>query len=165
LASAKIKTGAWQRAIVVAAEEAHQVTERILSRCANQPIQLRSSGIALLLEPRSVGSFARGRRSIAITKCIGRTAALEPSLAESAVLSALDPPNGMDQLCVTSSSPLDPFVQSLKPNVTRVRMPELGATSAFLSVFAGVSIRDLSDKPFASVTSDPHGACWAVTLR
>lgn len=165
LASAKIKTGAWTRAIVVAAEEAHQVTERILSRCANQPIQLRSSGIALLLEPRSVGLFARGRRSIAITKCIGRTAALEPSLAESAVLSALGPSNGLDQLCVTSSSPLDQFVQSLKPNVTQVRMPELGATSAFLSVFAGVSIRDLSDKPFASVTSDPHGSCWAVTLR
>lgn len=164
LASAKIKTGAWPRAILVAAEEAHPVTERILSRCAKKQIQLRSSGIALLLEHGSIGAFARGRRSIAITKCFGRTSALESSLAESAVLSALRPEGASQPLCVTSRSPLDQNIHSIDPNVTQVSTPELGAASAFSTIFAGISMRTLSTEPISSVSSDPHGACWAVTL-
>ena len=164
LASAKIKTGAWPRAILVAAEEAHPVTERILSRCAKKQIHLRSSGIALLLEHGSVGGFARDRRSIAITKCIGRTAALESSLAESVVLSTLRPDGASQVLCFTSRSPLDQNIHSIAPSVTQVSSTELGATSGFFNVFAGLSMRTQSTELFSSISSDPHGACWAVTL-
>lgn len=165
LASAKIKTGVWPRAILVAAEEAHPASERVLSRCTEQPIQLRSSGIALLLEHGSIGTIARGRQSLAITRCIGRTASLEPTRAESAVLSALKTQDANHRFCVTSRSPFDRNIHLLDPTVLQISTPELGATSTFFTIFAGLSARKLADTQFSSISSDPHGACWGVTLQ
>ncbi|MCE9620200.1 MAG: hypothetical protein K8R92_09860 [Planctomycetes bacterium] len=164
LASAKIRTRAWPRAIVVAAEEAHPLTERLMSLCAGEPVPLRSSGIAILIEPASAVATPRGRKTIALHRCVGRTSALNIAKAESSMREALDPRHRCGAW-FTSQSPLDRGIASSDRAATRLSIAEFGAASALASLYVGNALRSTRDEPYSILVSDPHGACWSMTAQ
>ena len=163
LAAAKITTNSWPRAIIVAAEEAHPVSERILSHCAEESMQFRSSGIAVLLEKRSNEVLPCGRSAIEIQQCIGATGKSATLEAEVALFKALKLGRACVGAHITSQSPLDRNISILDPSVMRVGSTELGCVSALTSLFVSDTLRANPQDSVVVLASDPHGACWSLS--
>lgn len=160
LAEARLRAQEWPRAIVVAAEEAHPIVERVLSRCARAPIQLRSGAIALLVERESPGEPAARTHWGSVRDIEGHTAALDAAAAASAGTRASANAASM----VTSGSPFDAPFRGFDghDSTCAVPLPEMGATTTLAVLLAHA--RDTH--PSARILSlDPHGACWNMTHR
>jgi len=149
LACARIRTGAWERAIVVAAEEASPIVERVFAQCMGASIPLASGAVACLL---SVGDA----QELAAT-VTGRSASLDPAGALRALRDALPP--GAAQW--TSASP---FNRRPAPGVATAFVPEFGAATSLASLGCV-----LSGQPAAIsaevLDCDPHGAAWALRVH
>ncbi len=162
LARAKIATGVWPRVIVVAAEEAHPVMGRLLSRCAGEPVELRSSGVAVLLEQDGNPGTSTHRKSrgeaLRLESCLGQTATRS---TQCEVTTQLD----FGANCFTTTSPFDQVTREFDSSATRLPVPELGATTALATLFTANARRASSRESFSIVTSDPHGARWSMSLR
>lgn len=148
LACARIRTGAWERAIVVAAEEASPIVERVFAQCIGEAIPLSSGAVACLL---SVGDGLEPAM-----KVTGRSLPLDPAGAMRALRDSL--PAGAAQW--TSASPFD---RRAAPRVAAAFQPEFGAATALASlgcVLSGPSGAGQS----ALLDCDPHGAAWSLRV-
>ncbi len=160
LASVRIASGEWPRAIVVAAEESHHIVRRVLSRCADADVPLRSGAVAWLLESPATG----GRQPmLTIDRVIGRSASLDPRAALGLVLSSIAAARTGDCPTVSTDSPLDRPVAESISGCQLVSLAEMGAASALAAGLIGEP--DITDDARWSISSDPHGAAWAMLLR
>jgi 3-oxoacyl-[acyl-carrier-protein] synthase II len=50
LAAARIRSGRWSRALIVAADEVHPTVATVLSRCAGRPVEPHAGAVALLVD-------------------------------------------------------------------------------------------------------------------
>ena len=148
LACARIRTGAWDRAIVVAAEEASPIVERVLAQCVGESIPLASGAVACLV---SVGDAQHP--SVAV---MGRSLPLDAAGAVRALRDAL-PPAAVQW---TSGSAFD---RRAAPGVAAVFAPEFGAATALASLGCVLSGRDAAGISHV-LDCDPHGAAWALRV-
>lgn len=174
LARARIATGEWERAIIVAAEEEHPIVARTLSRCSTREVPLRSGAIALLLERASARTAL-----CTVHDVIGRTAPLSARGSAQALASALASRLASDPLgtsfrgaAIVSASPFDdPAAEAFSEGFVgklhccrRLALPELGAATAFATMLA-TTLVDARGPDTTVIDTDPHGACWAADLR
>ena len=148
LACARIRTGAWDRAIVVAAEEANPIVERVLAQCVGESIPLASGAVACLLSTGDV------REPVMTTT--GRSMPLDPAGAMRSLRDSL--PAGGSQW--RSGSPFD---RRAAPRAAVAFVPEFGAATALASlgcVLSGASGTGKSEV----LDCDPHGAAWSLRL-
>jgi 3-oxoacyl-[acyl-carrier-protein] synthase II len=159
LAHARLTSGEWSRAIIVAAEEEHPIVARTLSRCAPRPVPLRSGAIAFLVEP-GCDSRREGRRPIfTVDRIHGRTAPFAPEQAARELFQrAAEATGGL--LATTSNAPFDDPAAGPTRNCRRLSVAEIGAATPF-----AVMLADAGGDRKLSAFTDPHGACWAATLR
>ncbi len=138
LAYARVRSGEWRRALVVAADECHPVIGAVLSPCLGADVSAGASAVAVLLE---------AGRSGGLGVIEGVTAGAQvPCPAESLAL---------------SSSACDAPWRSSRSEVRGI--PELGAATP-LALLA-TELRRRSDKPgeaFTLVAQDPGGAVWSL---
>ncbi len=184
LASARIRTGAWSRAIVVAGEETHPMVERVLSRAVGGAVELRSGAVAILLERATHDAcvdLPSTRPSLfEINQILGVTRAGAPRAAATTLCHRLREATADAHHGQTTTSPLDrPLRRSLNrtplarfchgfqpfPPLT---LAELGAATPLAALV--VSAQTDADSPPATTSrwlcsSDPHGASWAVLAR
>lgn len=154
LARARIAAGAWHRAIVVAAEEAHPIVERTLRQCTSREVQLRSGAIALLVE-RANSACSAGTSTIG--EVIGRIAPLDPQRAARLVASAIATSTRRNTRVTLSDSAFDDEVLTAFAAPSRACTAEFGAATPLASMLTAAHMSD------AWITSaDPHGACWAM---
>lgn len=148
LACARIRTGAWERAIVVAAEEASPIVERVFAQCMGASIPLASGAVACLL---SAGDAQEPTATVT-----GRSASLDPAGAMRALRDAL----AAGAVQWTSGSPFD---RRSAPGVAVAFAPEFGAATSLASL--GCVLSGQSPAVLAEVLdSDPHGAAWALRV-
>jgi 3-oxoacyl-[acyl-carrier-protein] synthase II len=166
LACARIRTGEWTRAIVVGAEEAHPIVERVLARCAGAPVPLASAAVAWLLTADDAGSAGTGAcTGMRLHAPVGRTAPLDPAGARAALPAA--PGHAW-----TSASP---FARAaVDAGARAVLAAEIGAAGALavigcaaLDVARGAGTGTEADAaaPAHVVDLDPHGAAWSVAFE
>lgn len=160
LAAAKFRTRDWTRAIVVAAEEAHPIVERVLARCAGAPVGLRSGAVALLLERASDAAASDGAAHGRLLDPTGFTVPLDATRA-----ARLDA--GATEGLLTSDSPFDEPLRSARAgradsSAQAIAIPEMGAATA-LGVLLAPPTQPAERRPIGAL--DPHGACWIMTHR
>ncbi len=170
LARARLATGEWDRAIIVAADEEHPILTRTLSRCAARETHLRSGAIAFLLESAapahgtaqttSISSATKKRRQSLFTlgNIICRT---HPLSAASAVQEVVVNQRNAAELSpiVTSRSPFDDSIADLSCRPHRFDVAEFGSATVF-----ALMLRAAAMQPCAVYCSDPHGAASSVEL-
>lgn len=159
LAQARLASGIWRRAIVVAAEEEHPIVARTLSRCAGRAVNLRSAAVALLLESTHDLQESSGMVRLKVDGILGRTAPLAPQRACAAVIREAEVAIARTAT-LTSSSPFDDPAAALLPDSRRIHLAELGAATPLVAMLA-----DERDAARLICCADPHGACWAARLR
>jgi 3-oxoacyl-[acyl-carrier-protein] synthase II len=162
LAEAKIRSQEWRRAIVVAAEEAHPLVERVLTRCVGKPLQLRSGAVALLVEREEFDGGAVTSSFGKLNDISGCTAALDIGRA----VEQFNPPDD-DAHVLTTDSPFDAALFGTASRVAQVRqrllsLPEMGAATSLAMLLADPP-RDDTVRRIASL--DPHGVCWHLLHR
>jgi hypothetical protein len=162
LAEAKIRSQEWRRAIIVAAEEAHPLVERVLTRCVGKPLQLRSGAVALLVEREEFDGDAVPSSFGKLNDISGCTAALDIGRA----VEQFNPPND-DAHFLTTDSPFDAPLFGAASRVAQVHqrllsLPEMGAATSLAMLLADPP-RDGAFQRIASL--DPHGACWHLRHR
>ncbi len=149
LARARIATGDWCRAIVVAAEEAHPLVDRVLAHCTGVPIHLESAAIACL-----VARPAPGVAGYRLADAVGRTSPASPAEAAKLALQA----SGADAPRVTSSSRFD---APLAASCSTIELPEMGSATP-LAVLGARAAR--AGGPWIGAACDPHGAAWTARI-
>ncbi len=173
LAVARINTGVWTRAIVVAGEEAHPTVERVLARGIGRRIDLRSSAIAILLERADAVERVESTCSVGIDTILGATRPLDPLAAAAALRAQLIQFRPECARVQTTSSPFDqplyqcfeePFAAEIMQQferLPRIQLAELGATMPLAALIASRSAADPNTARWLCC-SDPHGASWAI---
>jgi hypothetical protein len=173
LAVARINTGVWTRAIVVAGEEAHPIVERVLARGIGRRIDLRSSAIAILLERADAVERVASTCSVGIDTILGATRPLDPLAAAAALRAQLIQFRPECVRVQTTSSPFDqplnqcfeePFAADIMQQferLPRIQLAELGATMPLAALIACKSAADPNTARWLCC-SDPHGASWAM---
>ncbi len=160
LARARFVTGAWSRAIVVAAEEASPLAERALTRASGQAVQLRTSAVAFLLEraPKTPR-----RESIVIDEILLRTSVHAPAHRVALLHAAATKASSASPVAISSRSPVDGPVHQGWLGAHVVDMCELGAVTPLALTLAGILPASLGAHWI--VTDDPHGACAGMRIR
>ena len=180
LASARIATGAWQRAIIVAGEETHPIVERVLRRGISADVPVRSSAVAILLESPIAAMEARRNSIVEIDHVLGATRPLAPTHAAQDLRRSMELVQPSSTCMRTTTSPFDaPFTQlfdncedagfsrecKLLPPLS---LTELGATTPLAALVASDLAQHGSQAPPTPqwlCSSDPHGASWAILAR
>ncbi|MDZ4753296.1 MAG: beta-ketoacyl synthase N-terminal-like domain-containing protein [Phycisphaerae bacterium] len=155
LAASRISAGIWDRAIVVAADEAHPIVERVLARACGQPVGLASSAIAMLVAGPGSDGVVRPP-ALGIEAIDGRTSSMGPAWAARALLQGARPA----PIIFTTSSRLDRALEPFVPAECRLPVPELGSASAFATLCMATT-----SGGFRVASIDGHGACWSVSAR
>ena len=181
LAQARIATGEWDRAIVVASEEAHPIVRRVLERCAGTTVEQNSAAIAVLVE-RESGSRTATRPAAgpgAVTGAVigavigavrGATSSIEASRSHEEWDALLAPnlPRAAEgarpRTVVTSRSPLDTLYAP--PSATPVGpSAELGAATPIAALLSRGARPDPGADGWLVAASDPHGARWQAEIQ
>jgi 3-oxoacyl-[acyl-carrier-protein] synthase II len=177
LAQARIATGEWERAIVVASEEAHPIVRRVLERCAGTTVEQNSAAIAVLVERASgtQASAAAGTGPGAVVGAVvgavrGTTSPVEAHRPRDAWRGLIDPAHLANDAparaaaIITSRSPLD-AIDAPPAAVPVGSRAELGAASPIAALLSGQARPLAGADPWVLAASDPHGARWAVEIH
>ncbi len=172
LAQARIATGEWERAIVVASEEAHPIVRRVLERCAGTTVEQNSAAIAVLVE-RASGTQANAAadtwHGTVVGAVRGTTSSVEAGRRRDAWRGLINPthlPNTAGApaaAIITSRSPLD-AIDAPPAAVPVGSRAELGAASPIAALLARRSRPLAGADPWILAASDPHGARWTAEI-
>lgn len=142
LAVARMRAGDWSRALIVAADEAHPIVDRVLGQCLGCPILTQPGAVALLLER---GTSSRG---------------------------AFELNAGPERACAvpraTSASPCDQAWRLRQEHgacATRA-VPELGcATTLGVLALAANAAAPAMEAPLEIGCADPAGQAWCLCVH
>lgn len=137
LASSRIASGQWSRALVVAADESHPIVDATLSHCHGTPVASRCGAVALLL---ARGETPAPRQELRVECAAGRWAA--------------------DERCFVSASPCDDG--AARASVQRIALPEMGASAA-PAILALLASRGVGDGVRVACR-DPYQGLWSARL-
>ncbi len=136
LASARIRAGTWDRAVVIAAEEEHPLIDAVLSRWSGAEVRSRSSAVAMLLRAMPDGS-AGG------SLVVGPATAVDVGRC--------------------SQSPLDATMLLGRPGVTRTGVPEMGAVTG--PAVAMLAAGSDGGRVQGVWSAEPGGASWLLRIE
>ncbi len=194
LAKARIASGEWQRAIVVAAEEEHPLVTRVLRHCCGEPITTSTAAVALLLERgrstdhgTSVGSVGQAPHGVTpcdgrtrITAVRGHTATMNPARAARQALApgaarplaagqahAADRPH---ENAPATGQPRDTLISTDSPfdapihAISGARLLRCGEIGAAAALAVIACTPAPGGGSWSVAGCDPHGACWIADL-
>lgn len=133
LARARLRSGGWRRALVVAADESHATIDSVLSKCTRQRVAAHAGAVAMLLEAR------------------------EPTTSLFPTLHQVAPAKGRIS-GLSSHSPID--VARIDPQPGETGLPELGAATGPATLALAIESARLREGVVGSC--DPSGMVWSV---